>query len=560
MMSIEVRIPVIAGGPPPEVHPELLRLTAAALGIAAGDLGAVVVRHRALDARKRRAPVWVIKVDASRIDEAPPSTELPPLVRPRKLAKDIGNVRPIIVGMGPAGLFAALAFADAGVRCTVIDRGEGVEGRSLKVRDLRSAGQLDPESNLCFGEGGAGTYSDGKLYTRSKHPRVREVYERLVALGAGRDILIHAHPHVGSNRLIPMMKKLRAALMEAGHSVVFGRRVDDLILDSSGALPRVTGVRLDDGTEMPGGPVVFATGHSARDTYAMLARRGVAMQRKDFAIGARVEHPQALIDAVQLGPLAGDESVGAAEYFLTQRVPSPQLAEGRGVYSFCMCPGGFVLPSPTVRGRLNVNGMSNAGRGSGFANAALVAQVMADEFYFAKPGDLDGDADYGAHVAGGALLGLALQERIEQACFVAGGSDYQAPAQNLLSFVAGRDSAPLPERYTYRPGIRPGRIDQLLPPRIAQALQHGARQVEHSQLRGYLSREAIIVGAETTTSSPVRVVRGADRQSVSHQGLYPCAEGAGYAGGIVSSAIDGLEAAEAILLAAGLVPAQMEEN
>ncbi len=553
MMSLEVRLPVLLGGPPPESHPDLPRLTAQALNLPLDALGAVVVRHRALDARKRRSPTWVLRVDVSRIEEAPPSTELPPLVRPRKLARSAGQLQPIIVGMGPAGLFAALAFADAGVRCTVIDRGDGVEARSLKVRDLRGAGKLDAESNLCFGEGGAGTYSDGKLYTRSKHPRVQEVYERLVALGAGRDILFHAHPHVGSNRLIPMMKVLRLALLEAGHRILFGRRVDDLLIDSSGALPQITGVQLDDGTEVQGGPVILATGHSARDTYAMLARRGVAMQRKDFAIGARVEHPQALIDAVQLGPLAGDEVVGAAEYFLTQRVASADLAEGRGVYSFCMCPGGYVLPSPTVQGRLNVNGMSNAGRGSGFANAALVAQVLADEFYFAKPGDLNADPDFGAHVANGALLGVALQERIEKACFVAGGSDYQAPAQNLLSFVAGRDSAALPERYTYRPGIRPGRIDQLLPPRIVQALQLGARQVEHSQLRGYLSRDAIIVGAETTTSSPVRIVRGSDRQSVSHVGLYPCAEGAGYAGGIVSSAIDGLEAAEAILLAAGLV-------
>lgn len=526
---------------------------AQALSVPAGRLADVVVLKRSTDLRRRREPSWVLKCLVALHGEAPVDRSLPPLLRELHVAKPDPTLRPIVVGMGPAGLFAAIAFAEAGVRCTVLDRGLAVEQRNLDVRDLRTKGILNVESNLCYGEGGAGTYSDGKLYTRSKHPWVRDVLERLVALGADDDILVQAHPHVGTNRLIPMMKPLRHALQEAGHDLRFGSKMADLIVQP-GDKPRVVGVVLEDGTEVRGGPVILATGHSARDTYRMLARRGVALQRKDFAIGARVEHPQALVDAVQLGELAGHPALGAAEYFLNQSVYQPKGEGGpRGVYSFCMCPGGFVLPSPTSEGRLNVNGMSNANRGSGLANAALVAQLPAHEFWLERPGDLDDDPDFGMHVANGALLGVALQDRLERACFQAGGGQYHAPAQKLQDFVRGVDSAELPEKHTYRPGWTPGRIDKLLPRRIVQAMQQAARQVDSHQLRGYLSRDAVIVGVETTTSSPVRVPRGEDRQSISHQGLYPCAEGAGYAGGIVSSAIEGMEAARAVLVRAGVV-------
>jgi len=549
MRSVTVEIPAEKGGPPPEVHPLLRARVAGQIGVPADALGVCAVRRRSLDLRRRRAPSWLLRVDAFLVGETPPDDSVPPLVRPCRVARAGADLAPIVVGMGPGGLFAALAFADAGVRCTIVDRGEPVEARNLKVRDLRTLGRIDPESNLCFGEGGAGTYSDGKLYTRSKHPWVRDVYARLVALGADRDILVAAHPHIGTNYLIRMMKALRLALAEAGHRLVFGRRVDDL-LATAGDPHAIVGVRLDDGSELTGGPVVLATGHSARDTYLMLARHGVALQRKDFAIGARVEHPQALVDAIQLGGLAGDEVVGAAEYFLRQTV-----AGGRGTYSFCMCPGGQVLPTSVGDGWLNVNGMSNAGRGSGFANAAWVAQVGAAEFFLDRPGDLDGDAQFGAHVAAGALVGVALQCRLEAACFAAGGGGFVAPAQRLTDFVAGRSSRDLPPRSTYRPGLAHGRIDALLPARIVRDLQQGARQADRAQMRGWLTAEAVIQGVETTTSSPVRIVRGADRQSSTHRGLYPCAEGAGYAGGIVSSAIDGMEAAHAILRAAGIDPA-----
>ncbi len=542
MQNVELRLPIgPREGPPPDVDGALRQAACAALNLPKDALGAVIVRRRSLDARKRREPTWVYRCDVFGAAEIPPDDTLPPLIRPQTLAKPHAQLRPLIVGMGPAGLFAALAFADAGVRCTLLDRGPEVEKRSLDVRDLRVHGKLNAESNLCFGEGGAGTYSDGKLYTRSKHPAVPEVYERLVALGASKEILTEAHPHVGTNRLIPMMKLLRVALREAGHELLFSARMADLLVDP--ATQRVNGVVLADGRELLASHVILATGHSARDVYQMLARHGVAMARKDFAIGARVEHPQDLIDRVQLGDLAGHPQVGAAEYHVAQD------ALGRGVYSFCMCPGGFVLPSPASVNRLNVNGMSNSNRGSEFANAALVAQIRGEEFYLEQPGDLDSDPDFGVHVAGGALLGLALQESLEQRCFAEGGGGYAAPAELLQDFVLDRAPTRLPERTSYRPGLTLGRIDRLLPYRIVAAMRQGARQIDKLQLRGYLSAEASIIGVETTTSSPVRVLRGADRQSISHAGLYPCAEGAGYAGGIVSSAIEGMEAARIILAA-----------
>jgi hypothetical protein len=518
-MPCELHLPIGDGPAPGERDAAVLQAAADAIG---GPVAGVHIERRSTDLRKRREPKWVLRCRVFPPGEPRPERQLPPLLRKQTLARPATQT-PIVVGMGPAGLFAAIAFAEAGVRCVVVDRGAAVEERNLHVRDLRTKGELHAESNLCFGEGGAGTYSDGKLYTRSKHPLVRDVLERLVALGGDPDLLVAAHPHAGTNRLIPMMKPLRAGLCEAGHDLRFGRRMDDLLIRDG----RVVGVRLDDGAELLG-PVILATGHSARDTYRMLYERGIALQRKDFAIGARVEHPQALVDAVQQGPLAGHPALGPAEYFLQQQVGS------RGVYSFCMCPGGFVLPSPTQLGRLNVNGMSNSNRGSGFANAALVAQLPAAEF----PDDPDWP---------GPLAGVGLQERLEIACFQAGGGGYVAPAQRLVDFVRGVDSRDLPERFTYRPGLVPGRIDRLLPARIVYAMQQGARQVDRQQLRGYLSREALIVGVETTTSSPVRIPRGEDRQSVSHPGLYPCAEGAGYAGGIVSSAIEGFEAAQAVL-------------
>ncbi len=558
MKTVTVRLPVQRDEAPANGDPALLRAAAKAAAMSIDDVGAAVLRRRSLDARSRHKPHWVVRVDVFSVTEQPPDLELSSVIRPQKLAQPHRQLRPIIIGMGPAGLFAALRFADHGVRCTVVDRGAQVENRNMHVRDLRTKGELNPESNMCFGEGGAGTYSDGKLYTRGKNPRVRMVYERLVALGMTPRILVDAHPHVGTNRLIPMAKRLRSALLEAGHDLRFGALVDGLLVADRGGEQHVVGVKMADGSELTGGPVILAMGHSARDTYRMLASCGVRMQRKPFAVGARVEHPQSLIDEVQLGDLAGWPSIGAAEYFVRQQVQTH--AGQRGVYSFCMCPGGFVLPSPTSLAHLNVNGMSNSNRGSRFGNAALVVQVQPQDMFLDRPGDLDDDPDFGAAVAQGALIGLAMQSRLERSAYRAGGGDYHAPAQRLVDFAQGRSGVDLPAKSSYRPGLKHADLGAVLPARIVRSMSDAAHQIDRRQLRGYLSDEAQIIGVETTTSSPVRIVRGEDRQSVSHRGLYPCAEGAGYAGGIVSSAIDGMLCAEMILSQAAVEVVEGKAN
>ncbi len=556
MRTLHVELPVSPDSPPRDASEPLRQAVAAAAGVPLADLGDVRIERRSLDARAGRRPRWVLKCAWTTRAEQPLPDELPALLRPRHLAKPIADLHPIIVGTGPAGLFAALQFADFGVPTTLIERGAEVGQRNLHIRDLRVKGLLDDESNLCFGEGGAGTYSDGKLYTRGKSVRVREVYERLVALGIDRRILVEAHPHVGTNRLIPMMPKLRERLREAGHTLRFDAKVVGLVHDRPSG--RIVGVRLASGEEIVGGPVLLATGHSARDVYTMLARDGVAMERKDFAIGARIEHPQALVDQAQLGEMAGWASVGAAEYFVSAQVPT--LAGVRGAYSFCMCPGGIVLPTPTRQGHLNVNGMSNEGRNSGIANAALVVQVAEQEMYLDRPGDLDDDPEFGAHVAGGALLGVALQGRLERRAFEVGGGGYRAPAERLVQTVGlGGGGAELPKT-TYRPGVTAAPASQVLPARVLAVMRDAARIIDRRQLRGYLSDEALLLPVETTTSAPVRVLRGTDRQSITHPGLYPCAEGAGYAGGIVSSAIDGMRSALAVLAARGLVDAAEVER
>lgn len=552
MRLLTVEVPVSPEAAPLGDDVAVRSAAARAADVAVDDIATVVLRRRSLDARQRRAPKWVLRCEVYLQGEPGPAGPDLRAIRPSRLARPSGDLRPIIVGMGPAGLFAALQFADYGVPCVLLERGPKVEARNLHVRDLRVKGELHEESNLCFGEGGAGTYSDGKLYSRTKSPRLREVYERLVALGLTDRILVDAHPHVGTNRLIPMAKVLREALQEAGHTLRFDARVTGLLSEGAGPRRRVRGVTLASGEQITGGPVLLATGHSARGVYALLADEGVAMERKPFAVGARVEHPQALVDAVQLGDMAGWSSLGSAEYFLSQKVP--ERGGSRGVYSFCMCPGGYVLPTPTRLGHLNVNGMSNAGRNSRFANAALVAQIGADEMFLERPGDLDDDPDFGAHVAGGALLGLALQGALERRAFALGGGGYRAPAQRLSDFVFDRAAGGgLPAKTSYRPGLVEADLQTALPSRVRAALQRGAQQVDRRQLRGYVSEEAVIIPVETTTSSPVRVLRGADRQSVTHEGLYPVAEGAGYAGGIVSSAIDGMNSAQAALTTAGLL-------
>ncbi len=520
------------------VRRALWREAAWALGLRTDDLLDVEVTKRALDARKRHPrPRWTFHVrvwlvgeeadlDAHRAEQR---RRLEPSWRalvPEGVEPPSG-LRPVVVGSGPAGLFAALTFVEAGVRCVLLERGKPLERRHRDVRAFRRRGVLDPNSNLCFGEGGAGTYSDGKLYTRKHHPLVRTVLERLVAFGADPDILVAAHPHIGTNRLYGILEGIRHHLLDRGCEVRFEARVVDLLVRGQ----QVVGVRLADGSEVVGAPVLLAAGHSARDVYEMLASRGVALEAKPFALGVRCEHPQALIDEVQLGRYRHAPGVEPAEYFLRLRAGS------RGVYSFCMCPGGYILPTPTEPEHLNVNGMSNSNRGGPFANAALVVTVDPRDYWVERPGDLE-------HL--GTLAGIAFQRHWERLAYAAGGGGYRAPAQRLVDFVEGRASADLPGRASYRPGIELADLAAVLPPFVVDALRTAMRAADR-RLRGYLTREAIALGVETTTSSPVRVVRDARRQSPTHPGLVPVGEGAGYAGGIVSSAIDGIESARTVL-------------
>ena len=521
----------------PDVDAAIRRVVAGRLGLREDRILRVVVRKRSLDARRGRAPAFVYAVTTYLAGEEA-ELERDDAEREARLARDAHAVpaliraphdgeRPIVVGAGPAGLFAALTLADRGVPCILLDRGKPLSERHLDVRRFRRKGELDPDSNLCFGEGGAGTYSDGKLYTRKSHPLVRVVYERLVAFGATRDILTAAHPHIGTNRLYDILAGIRAYLLERGVDVRFGSRMERLLV-RDGA---VAGVSLAGGDEVVGRPVILAMGHSARDTYRALHDSSVQLAPKPFAIGARVEHPQALIDEVQLGDARRHPEVGAAEYFLSCKVGS------RGVYSFCMCPGGFIIPTPTEPLHLNVNGMSNSNRGSRWANAALVVTVGPEDFFVARPGDLD------EH---GVLSGIELQRAFEARAYALGGGGYRAPAQRLADFAAGRATATLPERVSYRPGLTPADLGEALPAAVVAALRDGVRLLDRS-LRGFLTNEAVLVGVETTTSTPVRIVRGDDRQALGVRGLYPAGEGAGYSGGIVSSAIDGIEAEQAVL-------------
>jgi len=397
---------------------------------------------------------------------------------------------------------------------------------------LRSRGELNTESNICFGEGGAGTYTDGKLYTRIKSPLVRNVLHTFVRFGAAQDILIDAHPHLGTDRLVRIVRNLRGHLQSLGVDYRFGARVDALLTRGDA----VCGVRLANDGEIPGDCVVLATGHSARDTYEHLHKLGIHLEAKAFAVGVRAEHPQALIDRIQFGDRAGHPALGAAEYAATQQVEDAHLGK-RGVYSFCMCPGGLIVPSPTEEGGMAVNGMSNAKRSGEFANSGLVVQVTPEDIqrHGIKPDGIEGHP----------LSGVHFQREIERATFREAGNQYAAPAMRLTDFVNRKPTGTL-ANCRFKPAAIPADLWDLLPHWIASPLAEGIKGFDR-RMRGYLTYEANLLASETRTSSPVRINRDDSMQSVSLKGLYPVGEGAGYAGGIVSAAVDGLKAAEKIL-------------
>lgn len=503
----------------PEQAADPAAIERAALRVAKlrGDAAEVRVLRRSVDARGRR-PVFRMRVAAAPAGQLPAE---PPYRGPYLAAGRRSDV--YVVGAGPAGYFAALECLELGLRPIVLDRGKDVRARRRDLRAIQQEGRVDPHSNYCFGEGGAGTYSDGKLYTRAhKRGSIRKVLHLLVEHGATPDILVDAHPHIGSNKLPRIIAELRATLERYGGEVRFGSHVVDVV-EAGG---RVRALRLAGGEELDADRVVLATGHSARDVYELFAGRGWALEAKPFALGVRVEHPQALIDEQQYGYATRPDTLPAASYRL-----ATQVAE-RGVFSFCMCPGGLIVPASTAPGELVVNGMSLSRRDSAYANSGFVTAV--DE------------RDWAAYSAEhGVLAGLAYQRAAERRVFGAGDGTQRAPAQRIDDFLGGRVSSTL-NPTSYIPGVYAAPLRELLPGPVAERLARGLRQFTR-KMPGYVTAAGQLIGVESRTSSPVRIPR--DPATLEHPdlaGLYPCGEGAGFAGGILSAAMDGQRVARAV--------------
>ncbi len=519
---------------PEEDKPERLRkLAASALGVSAEDLREMRIVRRSIDARKRERIKLLYTVDVAVDGEE------------ALLSSGIGGIfaapedgytlpkpgreprqRPIVVGFGPAGMFISLALAEAGLRPLVLERGLPVEQRREKVRIFRESGILDSECNVQFGEGGAGTFSDGKLNTGIGGAEAAYVLRRLVDFGAQQRILWDAAPHVGTDILARVVVNLRQHILSLGGEIRFGYRLSDLHLKDG----RILGAAAEtaSGSDRFACDALFlATGHSARDTFEMLYKRGAVMEQKPFAMGVRIEHLQSDIDRSQYGPYAGHPALGAAAYKLAVHLP-----DGTGVYTFCMCPGGYVMAASSEEGGVVTNGMSYSGRAGVNANSALLVSLKPEQFPEKDP-----------------LSGMRWQRSLEQRAFLYAGSSYSAPAQTVGDLLTRRASHKggriLP---SYLPGVRFGDMDEVLPAVITDSLRAGLPLLER-KLRGFADPQAILTGPETRSSSPVRLLRGEDRQAVGIAGMYPCGEGAGWAGGIVSAAVDGLRSAAAYLSA-----------
>ena len=498
-------------------------LLAAKLAVPATALRNVCIIRKGIDARKKQHIKLVFTLSFS-ADEAfqaqidgNNSLEWCPDAVPEVLVPVRSCKRIIIVGSGPAGLFSALRLAQYGLTATIIERGEAVEQRVLSVQRFWKDGILNPESNVQFGEGGAGTFSDGKLTCRSRDAHVPWVLEQLVTFGARSEVLYLAKPHIGTDRLRTVVSSIRRYLIEHGFIIRFGCRMSDMVIRDG----KITSLLVNDNEELPCDNLVLACGHSARDTYELLERCQVPLQRKPFAMGLRVEHPQELINRIQYGS-ARYPLLPAADYAVTWN----DSTSGRSAYSFCMCPGGVVVGGASEVGGVVTNGMSGQLRNSPFANSALVVNVREDDFEGIGP-----------------LAGIRLQRTWEQQAFSAGGGGYRAPAQNLLGFL--RLPGKGPAIASYRPGICETELDTVLPPFIITALRKGITDFER-RLKGFVTAEATLIGIESRTSAPVRILRDSSGESVGVKGLYPTGEGAGYAGGIISSAVDGIKIVDSI--------------
>lgn len=500
-------------------------LVAGLLGLSVDDLHNFRIVRKGIDARRKPRVKTVYTVAFSVYNEEPLRARLgkdPALAwEPEQMAPVFPPARSqsriVIAGSGPAGLFAALRLAEYGLTATIIERGQPVEERSLHVQKFWGTGQLDPESNVQFGEGGAGTFSDGKLTCRSRGPLVPWVLEQFTAFGAPPEVRYLAKPHIGTDRLRCVVASIRRHLLEKGFQVRFNCRLTDIATRAGG----ISSLVVNHAEELPCDLLILATGHSARDTYEMLERRAVPLEQKAFAMGLRVEHPQELIDRIQYGG-PRHPNLPAADYALAWN----NASSGRSAYSFCMCPGGVVIAGASEEGGVVTNGMSGQMRNSPFANSALVVNVKLDDFG-----------------AGDPLAGVRLQRQWERQAFMAGGGGYRAPAQNLMAFMGLPGKGQLSG--SYRPGMTEADLATVLPPFICQTLREGIADFGR-KMRGFVTAEATLIGIESRTSSPVRVLRDEQYESRGLRGLYPAGEGAGYSGGIMSSAIDGIKVADTI--------------
>ena len=566
----ELRLPLAALPLDPEQHPDtaLHALAAQTLGLAPEAIATLRVHKRSFDARKAEL-LAVYIVDVALADAAQESALLAqhaghPHIQPTPdmAWRPVGQApagfqeRPVVVGFGPCGIFAALVLAQMGFKPIVLERGKAVRERTQDTWGLWRRRELNPESNVQFGEGGAGTFSDGKLYSQIKDPRHlgRKVLQEFVAAGAPPEILYTAHPHIGTFRLVKMVQELRAQIIALGGEVRFEQRVTDLLLDGR----RLRGLRvLDLGTgqdyELATAHAVIALGHSARDSFAMLHGHGVAMQAKPFSIGVRIEHPQSVIDRARWGKDAGHPLLGAADYKLVHHAQNGQ-AKGRTVYSFCMCPGGTVVAATSEPGRVVTNGMSQYSRAERNANAGMVVGVEPQD-YPRDPAAFEAmlGATHGVETLAAdethPLAGIVLQRQLESRAFELGGGNYNAPAQRVGDFLARRASTALGEvQPSYQPGVTLVDLHEALPA-YATAAMREALPAFARKIRGYDMQDAVLTGVETRTSAPLRIDRGEDFQSLNTEGLFPAGEGAGYAGGILSAGVDGIKVGEAVACA-----------
>ncbi|MEE2959365.1 MAG: FAD-dependent monooxygenase [Myxococcota bacterium] len=519
-----------------EPEETLRRSAAKKLSISSEAISNLSVFQRALDVRRNNprftyAVIFETEADIAQKLVEQKKAEWAPEPNPRnwKIPKTLSQARPIIVGAGPAGLFAAYILAEAGLKPIILERGKMVEERSRDVSSLYSRGTLQTDSNVCFGEGGAGTYSDGKLYTRVSDPRVRAFYEILIKLGAKSDILINTRPHIGTDKLVNILKRLRKYLESLGTSILFNKKLVDFELDGT----RVKTLRTEDGETFEVSQLILATGHSANDVWHILAKHNISMEARSFAVGFRLEHPQPLINEIRYGRHATHPELPAADYVLRY---NQKGSDERGAYSFCMCPGGVVVPTPTKPEQLCINGMSHAARSGRFANSALVATLTPKDF------------ETFGHL--GIFSGVDFQTQLERDAFRAGGADFRAPAGRLTDFLDGKLSRDLPKT-SYRRGLTPYPIHELFPQVLVQCLREALKTFE-KKMPGFITAEASLIGVETRTASPIRVLRDREtHQALALENLYPSGEGMGFGGGIASAALDGIRTAEKILLRLG---------